>query len=415
MTEIALRLRLSQVVEEYNTKVNKIHELLTILHQTEKDLVTASQMGGVYGGSIRFGHITGHEVNKILLQSAWKYVHKGLNIDIISSAKDRNKFEQALQNPPEFTLDNIKATFGDYILNPRQNILRGLAEVFCALDPYYKSHDKMKIGVKGLPKRVIMSNLRDTYGWGAERLRDVVNALASLQGLPLLEYQELHDLIKKGEVQEIKRGVRLVTYKNGNGHLYFDEKALFDINKGLAEYYGEVIADCPEGEIRKQQSTAVSKDLQYYPTPQKVVEEVLSQISYLKDKKVLEPSCGCGRFLDAIKKQGADVYGIEFDAERAAISRSKGHNVLKVNFLEVEPNPIYDYVIMNPPFYGKHYVKHVQHAFKFLKEGGCLVSILPITARYDHKLLDGKWNDLPVGSFAESGTNINTTVLTMRK
>ena len=52
---------------------------------------------------------------------------------------------------------------------------------------------------------------------------------------------------------------------------------------------------------------------------------------------------------------------------------------------------------------------------------GVLTAILPITAR-DCDLIDDlgtkanwKWNDLPVGSFSESGTNINTTVLTIRK
>lgn len=46
--------------------------------------------------------------------------------------------------------------------------------------------------------------------------------------------------------------------------------------------------------------------------------------------------------------------------------------------------------------------------------GGTLTAILPATARYDHGLLTGHWSDLPVGSFSESGTNISTTVLTMR-
>jgi hypothetical protein len=87
--------------------------------------------------------------------------------------------------------------------------------------------------------------------------------------------------------------------------------------------------------------------------------------------------------------------------------------VLTANFLETVPTGDYDRVVMNPPFYGKHYAKHVTHAFKFLKPGGTLTAILPITARYDHGLLDGRWEDLPVGSFSESGTNINTTVLTM--
>ena len=41
--------------------------------------------------------------------------------------------------------------------------------------------------------------------------------------------------------------------------------------------------------------------------------------------------------------------------------------------------------------------------------------LVAATARYDHGLLDGYWHDLPVGSFSESGTNICTTVLTIRK
>jgi hypothetical protein len=80
---------------------------------------------------------------------------------------------------------------------------------------------------------------------------------------------------------------------------------------------------------------------------------------------------------------------------------------------------------MNPPFYGRHYAKHVRHAFKFLKPGGTLKAILPATARYDHGELDdmipksrwgdSAWRDLPVGSFSESGTNVNTTILTLHK
>ena len=40
-----------------------------------------------------------------------------------------------------------------------------------------------------------------------------------------------------------------------------------------------------------------------------------------------------------------------------------------------------------------------------------LTAILPATARYDHGLLSGSWEDLPVGAFSESGTNVNTMVV----
>jgi tRNA G10 N-methylase Trm11 len=131
---------------------------------------------------------------------------------------------------------------------------------------------------------------------------------------------------------------------------------------------------------------------------------------------VLEPSCGCGRIMDAVKKQGAECIGFEIHAGRANEARQKGHNVIIGNFLESVPTGDFDKVIMNPPFYGKHYYKHIDHAMKFLKERGVLVAVLPITARYDHDLIKGGiWYDLPVGSFRESGTNVNTTILILRK
>ena len=37
------------------------------------------------------------------------------------------------------------------------------------------------------------------------------------------------------------------------------------------------------------------------------------------------------------------------------------------------------------------------------------------TAHYDHGELKGEWRDLPVGSFADAGTNVPTGLLKMRK
>ncbi|MEY4953491.1 MAG: hypothetical protein RL299_1915, partial [Pseudomonadota bacterium] len=126
------------------------------------------------------------------------------------------------------------------------------------------------------------------------------------------------------------------------------------------------------------------------------------------------------------------VAGVDVDAYRVGLARANGHSVFCANFLEVQRGALgmwgdFDIVVMNPPFYGKHYAKHVSHATRFLKPGGLLVAILPITARTDHGLLGRDWaekhgmkidtyhgrdgfTDLPVGSFRESGTGINTTI-----
>jgi hypothetical protein len=421
---------LSDIVAEYDQKLANLSQAIAEFAAAGDTLKAAACIGGTWGrGNIDTGSVYEHKLKDALLQSAWLHVYSGLNIERIASAADKRRFDQAMTNPAPFTLENIRATFGDFILNPRGNILRGLAEVFCNLDQAYKSHDKVKIGVAGLPKRVIIGGLGGYSSWGTDKLRDILNALAANQQKPLVEYHEL-EALKKNETALMTewsakvwdgtektfpaRGVRLRLFANGNGHLFFEPETLRDINRALAEYYGEVLPDCSEEKPTQQRaSTAVSKDLQYYPTPAAVVERVLDDIYIREGERVLEPSCGCGRFLDALRAKRAVAVGIEVDPGRAAQARAKGHRVLQANFLETVPTGDYDHVVMNPPFYGQHYAKHVNHALKFLKPGGKLTAILPATARYDHGLLEGRWQDLPVGSFSESGTNINTTVLTM--
>ncbi len=422
--QLAIIRRLPDFIAEYDQKAAQAKQAVEAFEAAGNALKTAATIGGTWGGtSIDTGRIYERVVLDSLLKSAWQHVYNYLPIEILASAEDKRRLAQMLASPPPFTIENIRDIFGKYILDPRGNILRGLAEVFASLDPAFKSHDKMKIGVAGLPKRVILTGFGDYSSWGADRLRDIVNALASYKGRPLVNRLGYGKDIDHNILSE--RGLSLKIFKNDNGHLFFEPDTLKDVNRALAEYYGEVLADCTDDdEPEKRQSTAVSKDLQYYPTPQAVVERIMRDLYGLEGQRVLEPSCGCGRFLDALRKEGASVLGIEVDPVRAGVCRDKGHNVLIANFLETVPTGDYDRVVMNPPFYGKHYAKHVRHALKFLKPGGILTAILPITARYDHGLLDDllntqgrysqPWSDLPVGSFSESGTNINTTVLTIR-
>lgn len=410
----ALQRSLADVVAEYDHKVATLRDAIAVFEKAGQDMSLAAAVGGSYGGSINTGHVTERELSQRLLCSAWKHVYDGLNIEAIASASDRKRFDRELQNPPPFTLDNIRATFGHYVADPRGNILRGLAEVFCALDPFYKSHDRVKIGVAGLPKRIILENVASYGGWGRERLQDILSAIAAYERKPLADWQDVSALISDGRALLESRGVELRRFQNGNGHLHFSPETLRSINLALAEYYGEVLPDATEERPdAPRESRAVAKDLQFYPTPPTLAREIVDDLFRLEGQMVLEPSCGEGVFLDVLREKGARCIGIEVHPDRVAACRAKGHRVTHANFLEVPPSSSFDRVVMNPPFYGKHYAKHVKHALLFLKPGGVLTAILPVTARYDHGLLDGRWEDLPVGAFAASGTNINTTVLTM--
>jgi len=439
------------IIAEYDRKAAGIDEAIKAYDDACTAVEMAGTIMGTYVNPVLLGraYVHANDMRKNLLSSGWKAIYGRLNIDRIASAKDKKLFERTLADPPELTFDNAKATFGPYLENPRAHILRGLAETFADLDPAYKSHSKVKIGVKGLPKRVIISSWGEYSGtYGKDKFRDIVNALAAYRGQPLMEWEEFNALAimhraggdgtldgrevtetdRYGKVTVIKtldRGMTVRRFGNGNAHVFFAPDTLMDINRALAEFYGDVLPDAEEEDAKPRAGTSVSKDLQFYWSPDNVIERALefAGLYNLREwrnnppepSRILEPSCGAGRIMDAIRARGHRVFGIEYHAGRAAEARAKGHNVLTANFLEQPAKPEFDMVVMNPPFYGRHYVKHVRHALEFLKPGGQLVSILPATAHYDHGELEGEWRDLPVGSFAEAGTNVPTGLLKIRR
>lgn len=430
----ALRPRLSDIVNEYDAKRAEIPEAIAAYERAIALLNAAAGIGGVYGGPLlrESSGPPAWTMEAVLLKSAWKHVYQGLNIAEIATATDKRRIDQMLEAPPAFTLAEIRERFGDYLVNPRHHILRGLAETFCDLDPAYRSHSKVRVGVAGLPKRVILRSVSDYGAWGTDRLRDVLNALAAYQCLPLVTWPELDALLKDGNAlvtdteirpkygepfQPVPRGVRLRRFANGNGHLFFEPDTLRAINMALAEWYGDALPDAEDDaeDLRPRPGTAVARDLQYYPTPAGLALRIVRDLALATGSRVLEPSCGCGRLMDALRDAGAEVFGIEVDAGRAEQCRQKGYRVQCANFLETVPTGDYDRVVMNPPFYGRHYVRHVEHALRYLRPGGVLTAILPSAARYEHGAVDGSWQDLPVGSFSASGTNVNTCVLTIRR
>lgn len=444
---LALPATVADLVDEYAAKDAEVDQAIAEFECAWDRINMAATVHGSYAESIGSKpSLHAGSIRKNLLKSGWKAIYTRLEIDRIATAKDKLLFDRTLADPPPLTLDNAKATFRDYLARPRFHILRGLAEVFADLDPAYKSHSKVRIGVKGLPKRIILNGWGDfSYGYARDRFKNIVDALAAYQGKPPLEYAEIsaigdahrrgEDAIMDGNTpikvvgEELTygpdRGITVRKFANGNAHLFFDKWTLIDINRALSEFYGEVLPDAePEG-VKPSASTAVSKDLQFYWSPGEVIDRALDlagisrreAYSYGREMpsfRVLEPSCGDGRILDELRARNCKALGIEYHSGRAAEARAKGHAVHCANFLEQPATPEFDKVVMNPPFYGRHYVKHVRHAFKFLKPGGVLVAILPATSHYDHGELEGEWRDLPVGSFAEAGTNVPTGLLRMR-
>lgn len=112
-------------------------------------------------------------------------------------------------------------------------------------------------------------------------------------------------------------------------------------------------------------------DIQF--TPPETARKLVSLAGIHSDSRVLEPEAGVGNIADAAKEVTDNVDCIERMYDFCEILKLKKHNVISNDLMETEAQPVYDAVLMNPPF--SEECEHIQKAFDFVRPGGSLVAI----------------------------------------
>ena len=140
---------------------------------------------------------------------------------------------------------------------------------------------------------------------------------------------------------------------------------------------------------------------------------------------------GCGRIAVPLRAAGFTVKTVELDPKNVKeLKKLDFKDVLEADFCDNAAVDRYigavDAVGMNPPFNKQQDMKHVRQAFTYLKDGGILVAIMSPAWTYRSDKLSqsfrqlvkryrGDWSELPENTFAESGTNVRTGILTIAK
>lgn len=167
----------------------------------------------------------------------------------------------------------------------------------------------------------------------------------------------------------------------------------------------------------------IPQDFGYFPTPEPIVKQLITLANVKPGMLVLEPSAGQGAIAREVAKI-ARVDCVELLPQNAEILEREGvyRTVAIGNFLETYLKPIYDRVIMNPPFEKQSDIKHVRHALNFLKPDGILVSVMASSVKFRENTLtkdfrnlvdmsNGEIIALPEKSFKSSGTGVNTVIV----
>lgn len=254
-----------------------------------------------------------------------------------------------------------------------------------------------------------------------------------------MKYKHIH--ITDGAKEELRRATINGDKLNFQGQLknYAELKKLFiplgiTWHKGEKQHYIEGSTPQKIQEILGgAQIVDEKKTLQSFYTPLNLVAKIV-QLAGVNGKYCLEPSCGDGRILKEILVQGGSAYGqdINKNADLSGIEypkliclakeKKKVLNfVLGEDFLKYTSDEAhFDRVIMNPPYDKNTWIKHIEHAWKFLKDGGRLVAICPNAQhnRFFQKFIKGKdysIEEIEAGAFAESGTQIATMIVVINK
>jgi type I restriction-modification system DNA methylase subunit len=168
----------------------------------------------------------------------------------------------------------------------------------------------------------------------------------------------------------------------------------------------------------------VKKTYEIFETPPAVADLLIDRASIQPGMRVLEPSAGRGALADRVREVCPDctLHVVEPERANRMVLKDKGHRLVGADFLRFKKGR-YDRIVMNPPFARQRDIDHVKHAFRLLKPGGRLVSVMSAGVKFrDNKkalafrnLVErhGTVEDLPPESFAEAGTGVNAVVVTL--
>lgn len=182
-------------------------------------------------------------------------------------------------------------------------------------------------------------------------------------------------------------------------------------------------------------AVTTARDLGFFPTPAPLARRLVALAGVRPGDLAVEPSAGEGAIVAELIAAGAEVHAVEVDPGRALRLREKFPklDVLARDWLDTHVAVVCGRapraIVMKPPFslegQREADVAHVTHALETVAPGGNVVAVMSagVTFRQTQasrvlrgtvEAMGGSFEELPEGTFRESGTDVRAVILTVR-
>lgn len=214
----------------------------------------------------------------------------------------------------------------------------------------------------------------------------------------------------------------------------------FKFNEFDDEKLKSIKADLSVGFVNLSEEKRTREKDAFFPTPVKIVDEMISIAGLKPDSIMLESSAGTGRILDEARKiiNSLDKFVvIELNENRQQVLRSKGYHVdFGGTFEDSLKDPEIlkklkrcDKVVINPPFKNDMDVKHLLISYMVCADKADVVSILQENSLYYDRQIHRVFKEflsligkdayevksLPAGSFKSEMTTVDTVIIHIKK
>lgn len=235
--------------------------------------------------------------------------------------------------------------------------------------------------------------------WRADRWEEPRQPLTTNPFNRAFGYGSTYDKAVRAQAEKVLESIGGVKVMAGP----HQNVAIWEFDYEPGSVLDEVIAS---GCIPDQQSH------QYYPTPVKLAE-IAAELAEIGDEhKCLEPSAGQGGLAQYMPADRTTC--VEISKLHCKVLEAKGFNVQQADFIawaDTIKYPIFDRVLMNPPFSEGRAKAHVEAAAALVKKGGRLVAILPSGMR-NKDILPGwdlDWSQVYDNEF--DGASVSVVIL----